>query len=199
MAVIKDSGERTVFSSGACRDMHAGKGRCDLMPLDVVAEVLEANDCYGEVISYLNRFLIDHDVEYIYAAIRHAICEQDMFDGCAYTMMLEEAIHFEEGAEKYGENNWQKGLPINCYIDSAIRHYLKWSRGDNDERHDRAFMWNLMCCAWEVQQDREEKAADTMAENLKSDEREYGYKHGMVDGLAWALDWLGVKRGGDEA
>jgi hypothetical protein len=66
------------------------------------------------------------------------------------TMFLEVAKHFEEGAKKYGENNWQKGIPVHCYIDSAIRHYLKWLRGDNDEPHDRAFVWNLMCCIWEV-------------------------------------------------
>jgi hypothetical protein len=27
---------------------------------------------------------------------------------------------------------------------------LKWRRGDKDEPHDRAFVWNLMCCIWEV-------------------------------------------------
>ena len=67
-----------------------------------------------------------------------------------HTMFLEVAKHFEAGAIKYGENNWQKGLPVNCYIDSALRHYLKFCRGDVDEPHDRAFVWNVMCCIWEV-------------------------------------------------
>ena len=39
--MIKDSGERTEFQTGAVRDMRAGKGRCDLMPLSVVAEVMD--------------------------------------------------------------------------------------------------------------------------------------------------------------
>ena len=30
--MIKDSGERTQFSTGAVRDMHEGKGRMDLLP-----------------------------------------------------------------------------------------------------------------------------------------------------------------------
>lgn len=30
--MIKDSGERTAFETGAVRDMHIGKGRMDLMP-----------------------------------------------------------------------------------------------------------------------------------------------------------------------
>ena len=57
---------------------------------------------------------------------------------------------FEDGAKKYGENNWQKGIPEWCYIDSAIRHYLKWERGDKDERHDRAVLWNLACLMWTI-------------------------------------------------
>jgi hypothetical protein len=63
-------------------------------------------------------------------------------------MLLEVAKHFEDGAKKYGENNWQKGIPVRCYIDSAVRHYMKYSRGDTDEPHDRAFCWNLLCAIW---------------------------------------------------
>ena len=33
---IQDSGERTQFESGAVRDMHEGKGRCDLLPMCVM-------------------------------------------------------------------------------------------------------------------------------------------------------------------
>ena len=32
----------------------------------------------------------------------------------------------------------------------AIRHYLKWERGDKDERHDRAVLWNLACLVWTI-------------------------------------------------
>ena len=38
-AAIQDSGERTVFPSGAVRDMHAGKGRMDLLPWEAILEV----------------------------------------------------------------------------------------------------------------------------------------------------------------
>ena len=36
---IKDSGDRTEFSSGAVRDMHEGKGRMDLLPWAAIMEV----------------------------------------------------------------------------------------------------------------------------------------------------------------
>ena len=39
MAVIKDSGERTVFPTGSVRDMHEGKGRMDLLPWSAIMEV----------------------------------------------------------------------------------------------------------------------------------------------------------------
>ena len=39
--VIKDSGNRREFSTGAVRDMAEGKGRCDLLPLDVIAHILK--------------------------------------------------------------------------------------------------------------------------------------------------------------
>ena len=47
-----------------------------------------------------------------------------------------------------GENNWKKGIPLHCYIDSGVRHYLKWLRSDNDEPHDRAFVWNILGALW---------------------------------------------------
>lgn len=37
--MIKDSGERTKFGTGAVRDMHAGKGRMDLLPLSALIEL----------------------------------------------------------------------------------------------------------------------------------------------------------------
>ena len=140
--MIKDSGERREFESGAVRDMQEGKGRCDLMPLGVVARFMD-----DEVISAISLFVADYDTHYLYAALQFFA---DKYYDSEPTMILEVAKHFEEGAKKYGENNWQKGLPVSCYVDSAIRHYLKFRRGDKDEPHERAFVWNIICCIWEV-------------------------------------------------
>lgn len=143
---ILDSGNRTQFETGAVRDMREGKGRCDLMPLDVVSRYI-GEDGTDPILDHISVFQKNNDVSHLYNAL--AYFDERHWDNC-YTMMLEVAKHFEEGAKKYGENNWQKGIPVHCYIDSAIRHYLKWLRGDKDEPHDRAFVWNLMCCIWEV-------------------------------------------------
>lgn len=134
---IKDSGERREFATGAVRDIQEGKGRCDLMPLDVVANYLS-----NETIRLIAEFQRTSDIEWLYLVLGSMEYSEP------YTVTLEVAKHFEAGAKKYGEYNWQKGIPTHCYIDSAVRHYLKWMRGDNDEPHDRAFVWNILCCIW---------------------------------------------------
>ena len=147
-ATIKDSGNRTEFKTGAVRDMREGKGRCDLMPLFVTARIATGGtETTDDVLHNIAVFIRKNDTLYLY---------ESLFEFCSkrwnnqYTMLLEVAKHFEEGAKKYGESNWQKGIPVHCYIDSAVRHYLKWLREGNDEPHDRAFVWNIMCCIWEV-------------------------------------------------
>lgn len=147
MSTIQDSGERRSFDTGAVRDITTGKGRCDLMPLNVVARVLEPRT--GDyILRAIGKFLETQETKCLYAAISN-FCNA-AYEGNLETLILELAKHFEDGAEKYGENNWQKGIPAKCYMDSALRHYLKWHKGDTDEPHDRAFVWNLVCCIWEV-------------------------------------------------
>lgn len=94
---IKDSGDRTQFDSGAVRDMHEGKGRCDLLPM------------------------------------------------CA---LLRLARHYENGCKKYGDRNWEKGIPAHSFADSALRHMLKYMDGMDDEDHLIAAVWNLLGLAW---------------------------------------------------
>lgn len=149
--VILDSGDRTEFATGAVRDMQKGKGRCDLMPLEVVA-CLMVDPATKEMLQNISSFQEYSDTGFLYNCLSNFARRygRDSFLADECTMLLEVAKHYEEGAEKYGEDNWQKGLPPRCYINSAVRHYLKWLRGDKDEPHDRAFVWNLMCCIWEV-------------------------------------------------
>ena len=151
-ANIVDSGERRKFESGAVRDIQEGKGAAYLLPLDVCAELLDYYCCNYEALKSnndplmaLSRFMETHETTELYhAAIGFAI--HNSWD--APEMLLEVSKHFEDGAKKYGERNWEKGITAHCYVDSAVRHYLKWYMDLIDERHDRAFCWNLLCLAW---------------------------------------------------
>ena len=150
---ILDSGNRREFETGAVRDIQEGKGRCDLLPLDILSTFLynTLEDPHAHaIIQYIHKFQETGDLMKLYEALAFATSVWGNMESteATTTMLLEVAIHFEEGAKKYGENNWQKGIPVHCYIDSAVRHYLKYLRGDKDEPHDRAFVWNLMCAIW---------------------------------------------------
>ena len=52
------------------------------------------------------------------------------------------AVHYEKGAVKYGDRNWQKGQPIHVYADSMLRHAQKVLARFEDEDHLAAVMWN---------------------------------------------------------
>lgn len=53
------------------------------------------------------------------------------------------AVRYEEGAKKYGDRNWQKGIPIGRCLDSAKRHISQYIEGDTSEDHLAAAAWNL--------------------------------------------------------
>lgn len=156
---IKDSGNRREFPTGAVRDIQEGKGRMDLLPLLVVARHLQKESQFDIPLYEIARFQETGDTDFLHMALANFAIRH--YNNSPETMFLEVAKHFEEGAKKYGENNWQKGLPVKCYIDSAVRHYMKFRRGDSDEPHDRAFVWNLLCCIWEVDHHKEEATHDT--------------------------------------
>lgn len=153
VTTIKDSGERRLFESGAVRDM-ASKGRCDLLPWSSLPGIMEVS-CVWE-----------NDFELFCISMQnatHALCDEFQirialkafvnmaYDGCMYTALLEAAYHYEAGAKKYSARNWEAGIPVTAFLDSAGRHFLKYMRCDKDEAHNRAVVWNLLCAIWTVQ------------------------------------------------
>lgn len=153
---IKDSGERRGFRSGAVRDCAEGKGRCDLLPLDMVADYYRfSRDGAGDIRETCENILRDIDLfvrtrytNWLFAALNEFCVMR--YAGVTEDMFLELSKHYEEGAKKYAERNWEKGIPAHCYIDSAVRHLLNFMRGDHDEPHDRAFVWNIFGLIWTI-------------------------------------------------
>jgi hypothetical protein len=93
-STLPDSGQRSLFDTGAVRDAMEGKGMPSLLPI---------------------------------AALRAA------------------SKRFEDGATKYGRDNWQKGIPLSRYVDSLYRHLWQFIDGDISEDHGGAIIWNAMC------------------------------------------------------
>ncbi len=50
----------------------------------------------------------------------------------------------ERGAVKYDDRNWEKGMPICRFLDSAIRHIFQDLEGLRDEDHLAQAAWNLL-------------------------------------------------------
>ena len=69
----------------------------------------------------------------------------DLLPACA---ILRLAKHYESGAQKYEDRNWEQGIPISVMIDSAMRHLLKYMDGQTDEDHLVAAAWNIMGTMW---------------------------------------------------
>ena len=55
------------------------------------------------------------------------------------------SLHFEKGAGKYGDRNWEKGQPLSVYFGSSERHKNKYRMGIWDENHLIAWLWNVYC------------------------------------------------------
>jgi hypothetical protein len=49
----------------------------------------------------------------------------------------------ERGAVKYGERNFEKGMPFSRYLDSAARHLFQALDGDTEEDHLAAVIFNV--------------------------------------------------------
>jgi len=147
MAELKDSGSRRDFGTGAVRDVAEGKGRFDLVPLDVVGYWLRS-----EPYQYIEQFKLTNEVDFLYASLDSFIEEwKEMGEDtniAKYRYLMGVAKVYEDGARKYDDNNWKKGIPVKVFLDSGPRHYDKWKQDITDEPHEYMFGWNIIGAIW---------------------------------------------------
>lgn len=67
-----------------------------------------------------------------------------------FVMLSDLAIHFQKGAEIYGERNCENGIPLWSFRDSGIRHLTQWIRGLDDEPHYISAIWNFVMAVWTI-------------------------------------------------
>lgn len=68
-------------------------------------------------------------------AIREPSTGKGRYDLVSPFAMRRLAQHYENGAQKYADRNWEKGMPFSRYVDSAKRHLDKYIMGMTDEDH----------------------------------------------------------------
>ena len=108
---------------------------CDYREVNI--EVWE--DCKGCILYKKDERVFDT------GAIRNSSSGKGRCDLLPPSAILRLARHFEKGCERYGDRNWERGIPIDSFIDSGLRHLLQYMRGDKDEDHLCAAAWNLIC------------------------------------------------------
>ena len=65
-----------------------------------------------------------------------------------WSALLRVSRHMENSLESHGERNWERGLPMHCFLDSAFRHMAKYMEGQVDEDHLAAAATNLLMALW---------------------------------------------------
>lgn len=76
-------------------------------------------------------------------AVREATTGRGRFDLIPAYPIERLAQHYENGSLKYADRNWEKGIPLARFIDSAERHMNKFKKGDRTEDHLAAILWNV--------------------------------------------------------
>jgi len=134
--MIVDSGHRREFTTGAMRDRDEGKGIPTLISPHFISCVIEDKI---ERCVHLSYSLLETKNIILAEWIACTIC--DMFSS-HNDMIVRLSKHLEAGAKKYSPRNWEKGMPIEEYINSLIRHLT--SIGREDEDHLAAATFNIM-------------------------------------------------------
>ena len=175
---IKMDGKEHKFGE-ATRYTKDGKGRFDLIPGDVI-EILENVKSFDEISSttftsatvYSDAF----NKNFVYAILGMCVLnyagtsdeQKDVdLDKCLYSMIRDLAIHFQKGAEKYGEHNCEKGIPLWSFHDSGLRHLTQWLLGENDENHFIAAVWNFVMAIWTIK-NHPERCGDHFVKEIKA-------------------------------
>lgn len=76
-------------------------------------------------------------------AVREAISGKGRYDLIPPYPMERLAQHYENGAIKYADRNWEKGLPLHRFLESGLRHAFLFMAGKRDEDHLAAVIWNF--------------------------------------------------------
>lgn len=150
---IKVTGSPLQYGNGATRCSKEGKGRFDLIPSEVFAPLFDTYD--DDKPFHISKTAIITDISrgnWIGAIIRltelHYGSQYGTFDTACWPMLRDLAVHFQKGADIYGERNCQRGIPQWSFKDSAMRHATQYFMGLDDEPHLISAIWNLWMYGW---------------------------------------------------
>ena len=104
-----------------------------LSPLDqLVSDISESNDRHTSLM--LDSVLPDTGSrsKFTTGAVRDASEGKGIPSLIPIEALRAVSKRFEDGATKYGRDNWKKGIPLSRYVDSLYRHLWQLMEGDTD-------------------------------------------------------------------
>ncbi len=82
--------------------------------------------------------------KYTTGAVRSSDCADVRYDLISPIGMEALAKTYAEGAQKFGEFNWENGMPAVDLINHAIRHLFRFLAGDREEDDLGHAAWNIL-------------------------------------------------------
>ena len=94
--------------------------------------------------------------EFPSGAVRDMAKGKGRMDLLPWLALIRVSKHYEKGAEKYGEHNWEKGIASSSFLDSAFRHLAKYADGWRDEDHLSAAAFNVLGLIYNEEKKRDD-------------------------------------------
>lgn len=77
-------------------------------------------------------------------AIRNEVNPKPAWSLIPWDALEEVAKVYNEGADRYGAHNWEKGIPYSNIVDHMVEHLSKWMQGDGSEAHMAKVAWGAL-------------------------------------------------------
>ncbi len=84
-----------------------------------------------------------NDDKFRTGAVRSGDADNERYDLISPIGLRRVAETYREGADKYGDYNWEQGMPISDILNHAIRHQYLYLSGDRSEDHLAHAAWGL--------------------------------------------------------
>ena len=92
----------------------------------------------------MKKTLGETDVTFTSGAKRSSDAEHTRYDLITPVGLAAVAAACAEGAKKYSDFNWERGMPATDLLNHAIRHLYLFLGGDRSEAHLGHAAWNVM-------------------------------------------------------
>lgn len=146
------------FATGAKRDIAPDKSRPDLIQsklVQIITDHLDLGKDVMMVLTKIGRGPTKSDlIHFIMVIIYHALC----YHPITRLEILEwQGRLLAKGAQRYGDRNWEKGMPFYRTYQSLVRHTISYLNGEEDEDHLSSAIFNAFALYYYLANFDEEK------------------------------------------